>query len=75
MTTVRSRLKTFNCKFNSKTTSRTRYNVSLLKTKGDGTAFHLSLSNRFQQLRDQMEDRETSIEIQWQHIKELARHI
>jgi hypothetical protein len=44
----------------SKNKTRARYNVSLLKTKGDRTAFHLSLANRFQPLQDQLEDRESS---------------
>jgi hypothetical protein len=69
MTIVRLRLK----KFINKTTTRARYNVNLLKTKEVRTAFHLSLSNRFQPLQDHLGDRETSIETQRQHIKELWR--
>jgi hypothetical protein len=61
MTRVRLRLK----KFNSKTTTKARYDVNLLKTKKVMTAFHLSLCNRFQLLQDQLEDKETSIETQW----------
>jgi hypothetical protein len=47
--------------------------VNLLKIKEVRTAFHISLCSRFQRLQDQLEDRETSIETQWQHIKELWR--
>jgi hypothetical protein len=67
MTILRLRLK----KFNNKTTTRARYNVNLLKAKEVRTAFHRSVSNRFQPLQDQLKDRETSIDTKWQHIKEL----
>ncbi|XP_048759317.2 craniofacial development protein 2-like [Ostrea edulis] len=54
MTAVRLRLK----KFNNMTNMRTKY-VSVLKTKEVRTAFHLSLSNRFQPLQDQLENNDT----------------
>ncbi|XP_056017425.1 craniofacial development protein 2-like [Ostrea edulis] len=61
MTAVRLHLK----KFKNTTNMRTRYNVSVLKTKEVRTAFHLSLSNRFQPLQDQIENNDTNIETQW----------
>ena len=67
MTALRLRLK----KFNNITNRRTSYNVSVLKTKEVKTAFQLSLSNRFQLLQDQLENKGTNIETQWQHIKEM----
>lgn len=38
-----------------------KYNVSLLKTKEMRTAFHLSLSNRFNPLQNQLENTDTNI--------------
>lgn len=44
------------------------------KDKGsEVTAFNLSLSNRFQPLKDQLENDDTNIETQWQHMKEMWR--
>lgn len=48
---------------------RTRYNVNALKTKEVGTVLHLSLSNRFQPLQDYLENDDTNIETEWEHIK------
>lgn len=50
-----------------------KYNVSLLKTKEMKTAFHLSLSKRFQPLQDQLESTDTNIPTQWEHISEMWR--
>jgi endonuclease/exonuclease/phosphatase family metal-dependent hydrolase len=52
MSIVRPRLKNIN-----KTIIKATYNMNLLKTKEVRTAFHLSLSNRLQLLRDQLENR------------------
>lgn len=68
-TAARLRLK----KFNNTTNTRTRYNVNALKTKEVGRVFHFSLSNRFQPLQDQLENDDTNIETEWQHIKEMLR--
>lgn len=51
--------------------TRTRYNVNALKTKEVGTVFHLSLSNRFQPLQDKLENDDTNIETEWEHIKKM----
>ena len=64
MTTMRLRLK----RFTNANSTRTRYNVGLLRNKDIQTAFQISLSNRFQEL---IEDDETDIEIQWEHCKKL----
>ncbi|XP_062604829.1 craniofacial development protein 2-like [Saccostrea cucullata] len=70
MTALRLRLK----KFNNATNRRTRYNVSALKTKEVKTVFHLSLSNRFQLLQDQLENNDTNIETpQWQSSRKCGK--
>lgn len=58
-TAVRLRLRNFN----NITNKMTKYNVSLLKTKEVRIAFHLSLSNKFQPLQDQLENTDTCTNI------------
>ena len=67
MTTVRLRLK----RFTTVNSTRTKYNVGLLRDKDTQTAFQISLSNRFQPLRELGEDDETDIEKQWELRKKL----
>jgi len=55
MATVRLRLK----KFDNTASRRTKYNVSALKSKEVKTAFHISLSNRFEVLQDLPEESDT----------------
>lgn len=45
--------------------------MNALKTKEVGTVLHLSLSNRFQPLQDYLENDDTNIETEWEHIKEM----
>ena len=67
MTTVRLRLK----RSTNANSTRTKYNVGLLKNKDTQTAFQISLSNRFQPVQELIEDDETDIETQWEHCKKL----
>ena len=67
-TTVKLRLKRYN---NNPNNTRTKYNVGLLRNKDTQAAFKISLSNRYQPLKELMEDRETDIETQWEHGKKL----
>lgn len=69
MTKVRLHFKNFT----NTTNMQTYFNPDLLRTKNERTAFHLNLFNRFHSLQDQLENRETNIETQWQYIKELWR--
>ena len=67
MITGRLRLK----RFTTATSTRTKYNVGLLRNKDTQAAFQISLSNRFQPLQELIEDDEMDIEIQWEHCKKL----
>ena len=67
VTTVRLRLK----RFTSANSTRTRYNVGLLRNKGTQAAFQISFSNRFQQLQELIEDDETDIKTQLEHREKL----
>ena len=67
MTTVKLRLK----RFTTANSTRTKYNVGLLRNKDTQAAFQISLSNRFQPLQELIEDNETDIETQWEHCKKL----
>ena len=51
--------------------SRKKFNLRLLRSKETQTDFKTSLSNWFQPLQELMEDKETSIETQWEHIMTL----
>ena len=65
--TVRLGLK----RFTNANSTRTRYNVGLLRNKDTQAAFQISLSNRFQPLQELTEDDKTDIETQWEHCKKL----
>ena len=67
MTTVKLRLK----RFTTANSTRTKYNVGLLRDKDTQAAFQISLSNWFQPLQELIEDNETDIETQWEHCKKL----
>ena len=67
MTTVRLRLK----RFTNANSTRTKYNVGLLRDKDTQAAFQISLSSRFQPLQELIADDETDIERQWEHCKKL----
>ena len=67
MTTVKLHLK----RFTTANSTRTKYNVGLLRDKDTQAAFQISLSNRFQPLQELIEDNETDIETQWEHCKKL----
>ena len=67
MTKVKLRLK----RFTTANSTRTKYNVGLLRDKDTQAAFQISLSNRFQPLQELIEDNETDIETQWEHCKKL----
>ena len=67
VTTVRPRLK----RFTITNSTRTKYNVELLRNKDTQAAFQINLSNRFQPLQELIEDDETDIETQWEHYKKL----
>ena len=67
MTTVRLRLK----RFTNANSTRTKYNVGLLRNKDTQAAFQISLSNRFQPLQELTEDDETDIGTQWGYCKKL----
>ena len=67
MTTVRLRLK----RFTNASSTRTKYNVGLLRNKDTQAAFLISLSNMFQPLQELIRDYEMGIETQWEHCKEL----
>ena len=67
MTTVRLRLK----RFTNTSSTRTRYNVGLLRNKDTQAAFQISLSNRFQPLRELTKDDEMEINTLWEHCKKL----
>nr|KAG5714221.1 hypothetical protein BaRGS_018438 [Batillaria attramentaria] len=66
-TTLRLRLK----RHTNANSTRTRYNVGLLRNTDTQAAFRISLSNRFQPLQDLIEDSEMDIETQWEHSKKL----
>lgn len=68
-TAVRLRLR----KFNNITNKIKKYNVSLLKTEEVRIAFHISLSNKFQPLQDQLENTDTNIPNKGQHISKMWR--
>ena len=57
MTTVKLRLK----RLTTANSTRTKYNVGLLRDKDTQAAFQISLSNRFQPLQELVEDNETDI--------------
>jgi len=57
-------------KHNAPTVKRQKYNVDLLKDEQTRTDFGLKLSNRFQVLQDLHDDDTTTVETQWQDIKE-----
>ena len=63
MTTVKLHPK----RFTTANSTRTKYNVGLLRDKDTQAAFQISLSNRFQPLQELIEDNETDIETQWEH--------
>ena len=67
ITTVRLSLK----RFSNASSTRTRYNVGLLRNEDTQAAFQISLFNRFQLLRELIEDGETDIKTQWEHCKKL----
>ena len=67
MTTLRLHLK----KVTNANSTRTRYNVGLLRNKGTQAAFQISLSSRFQPIQELIEDGQTDIETQWEHCKKL----
>ena len=67
MTTVKLRLK----RFTTANSTRTKYNVGLLRDKDTQAAFQISLSNRFQPLQELIDDNETDIETHWEHCKKL----
>ena len=67
MTTVRLRLK----RFTTANSTRTKYNVGLLRDKDTQAAFQINLSNRLQPLQELIEDDETDIETQWERCKKL----
>ena len=67
MTTVRLRLK----RFKNANSTRTTYNVGLLRNKDTQAAFQISFSNKFQPLQELTEDDETDIETQWEHCMKL----
>ena len=67
MTTVKLHLK----RFTAANSTRTKYNVGLLRDKDTQAAFQISLSNRFQPLQALIEDNETDIETQREHCKKL----
>ena len=67
MTTGRLRLK----RLTNANSTRTKFNVGLLRDKDTQTAFLISLSNRFQLLQEPIDDNETDIETQWEHCKKL----
>ena len=69
MTTVRLHLQ----RFTNASSTRTRYNVGLIRNKDTQAAFQISLSSRFQPLQELIEDDETDIETQWEHCKKLWR--
>ena len=66
-TSVRLRLK----KINKGITTRTKYNVGLLRSEDTQKTFKISLTNRFQPLQELIEDSESDIETQWEHSKKL----
>nr|KAG5712763.1 hypothetical protein BaRGS_029818 [Batillaria attramentaria] len=66
-TALRLRLK----RHTNANSTRTRYNVGLLRNTDTQAAFRISLSNRFQPLQDLIEDSEMDIETQWEHSKKL----
>ena len=55
MTTVKLRLK----RFTTTNSTRTKYNVGLLRNKDTQAAFQISLCNSFQSLQELIEDNET----------------
>ena len=67
MTTVKLRLK----RFTAANSTRTKYNVGLVRDKYTQAAFQISLSNRFQPLQELIEDNETDIETQWEYCRKL----
>ena len=67
MSAVRLRPK----RFTHAISTRTRYNVGLLRNKDTQAAFQISLSNRLQPLQELREDSKTDIETQWEHYKKL----
>ena len=66
VTTMRLPLK----RFSNANSTRTRYNVGLLRNKDTQAAFQISLSSRFQPIQELI-DYETDIETQWEHCKKL----
>ena len=66
-TTARLRLK----RYNNTSSTRTKFNVGLLRNKETQEAFKINLSNRFQPLQELMDDGETDIETHWEHSKKL----
>ena len=67
MTTVRLRFK----RFTNANSTRTKYNVGLLRNKDTQAAFQISLFNRFRPLQEMIEDNEMDIETQREHCKKL----
>ncbi|RXN14088.1 endonuclease-reverse transcriptase [Labeo rohita] len=62
---MRLRLK----KYTTQTTTRTKYNVRLLRNREVQTAFQISLYNRLQPLQEILEDTEVDLRRQWQVTK------
>ena len=67
ITTVRLRFK----RLTNASSTRTKYNVGLLRNKDTQAAFQISLSSRFHPLQELIKDNETDIETQWEHYKKL----
>ena len=67
LTVIKLRLK----KYSTTTSSRTRYDVRLLRNKETQSRFQISLTNRYQQLQEQDVSTEADIETQWQQAKKL----
>ena len=67
MTTLTLRLK----RFMNANSTRTKYNVGLLRNKDTQAAFKISLPNTFQPIQELIEDDETDTETQWEHCKKF----
>ena len=67
MTTARLCLK----RFTNVNSTRTKYNVRLLRNKDTQAAFQSNLSDRFQRVQELIEGDVTDIETQWEHCKKL----
>ena len=67
MSTVKLRLK----RFHNTRSSRTKYNVGLLRDEDRRTEFCCSVSNKYQLLQELMEDDGADIETQWESRKKV----